>query len=95
MQLEANKKREQRNNSLNISTVGQHLMVPNTVQQPSTQKLFNKMGQKPSMHQYGAGSGQNVFTHVGQNTLKSNVTTFSMSGGSTQPDKSGPPRNDM
>ena len=78
------KKREQRNNSLNISMVGQHLMAqaPSTVQQPQTQKLFHKVNKQPTVHQYGAGSGQQMFVHAGQNTLMTTGVTAGGAAGS-------------
>lgn len=62
-------------------------MAPNTVQQPATQKLVNKMN-KQAINQYGAGLGQNVFMHVGQNTLmNNNLTAFSLSANTTHLEK--------
>ena len=37
---------------------------------------------KQVMNQYGAGSGQSVFTHVGQNAImNNNKTAFSLNNG--------------
>ena len=84
-------KRDQRNNSLNGTHVYQSniLQPPNTVQQPSTQKLYNKITKfTPAIHAHGVGSGQSVFTHVGQNTLMNNATAFSKNS-SANPSKKG------